>query len=434
MIWRLAALFVMLALPLRAEVAIEEVTSPGGIRAWLVEEHGIPFTALEIRFEGGTSLDASEKRGAVNLMTALIEEGAGDMDAQGFAAARDDLAAEFKFRAGVDSVAVSARFLSESRDQAVALLRQALVAPRFDADAVERVRGQVLANIRSAAKDPNSIAGDAFYRLAFGSHPYGSAGDGTEDSVAALNREDIVAAHADALARDRLHVAAVGDITAVELGVLLDDLLGGMPETGAALPKRAEYGLQGGVTVVEFPTPQAVVLFGHEGIKRDDEDFFAAHILNEILGGDRFTSRLMTELREKRGLTYGVGSYLALMDQAELMMGQFATDNRTAAQALAIVRAEWARALEGVTEAELDAAKTYLTGAYPLRFDGNGPIANILVGMQMEHLPIDYSATRNDRINAVTLEDIRRVAARLVQPETLHFVVVGQPEGMESTP
>ena len=433
MMLRLAAALILFALPLRAEVEIKEVTSPGGITAWLVEEHELPFTALEIRFRGGTSVDQPGKRGAVNLMTGLIEEGAGDLDAQGFATARDDLAATFSFRANTDAVGVSARFLSENRDQAVALLRSALVEPRFDTDALERVRGQVLSGLASDAKDPNALAGRAFDAAAFGDHPYGTPGDGTVESVTALTRDDIVAAHKGALARDRIYVSAVGDITAEDLGALLDRLLGDLPATGAEMPGQAEYRLDGGVTVVEFPTPQAVIAFGHEGITRDDPDFFAAYILNEVLGGGRFGARLMTEVREKRGLTYGIGTYLVPMDHAELYMGRFASGNAVVGQAIDIVKAEWAKAAtEGITAEELAATKTYLTGSYPLRFDGNGPIADILVGMQMEDLPIDYPVTRNAKIEAVTLEDIKRVAARVLKPEALHFVVVGQPDGIAS--
>lgn len=438
MMMRIAAALILIALPVlcqpvRAEIAIQDVTSPGGIHAWLVESHELPFTALEIRFRGGTSLDAPGARGAVNLMAGLLEEGAGDLDAQGFARARDGLAASYSFRAGTDSVSVSAQMLTENRDQAVDLLRKALVEPRFDAEAVERVRGQVLSGLASDAKDPTRISGRVFDREAFGDHPYGSDGDGTADSVKALTREQVVAAHRAALAHDRIHVAAAGDISAVELGLLLDRLLGDLPATGAPLPGRADWKLAGGVTVVDFPTPQSAVRFGHDGITRDDPDFFAAYILNEILGGGRFGARLMTEVREKRGLTYGIATYLAPMDHAELMMGQFASENAKVGEAIGIVREEWARAArEGVTAEELAATKTYLTGSYPLRFDGNGPIAGILVGMQMEGLPIDYPVTRNAKIEAVTLEDVKRVAARLLKPGALHFVVVGKPDGVVS--
>ena len=420
-----------LALPAWADMQIKEVVSPGGITAWLVEDHNIPFTALEIQFRGGTSLDAPGKRGAVNLMTALIEEGTGEMDSRAFAEARDGLAASFGFESGAAAVGVSARFLTENRDQAIALLHEALVSPRFDQSAIDRVREQVLSNIRSSEKDPNTLASNALDRLAFGDHPYGSNGDGTIKTVTAVTRDDIIAAHKGALARDRIYVSAAGDITAEELAPLLDTLFGDLPATGTPLPGRAPWQLEPGVTIIDFPTPQSTVLFGHVGIPREDPDFFAAFILNEALGGGQLTARLMSEIREKRGLTYGIGSYLVGKDQAETYLGQFSASNDKVAEAISVLRAEWAKiATEGLTEEELATTKLYLTGSYPLRFDGNGSIASILVGMQMDDLPIDYPVTRNAKIEAVTMDDIRRVAKRLYLPDALHFVVVGQPTGL----
>ncbi len=428
------AVFVALlafAIPAQAEIAIKEITSPGGITAWLVEDHNIPFMALEIQFKGGTSLEAPDKRGVINLMTATLEEGAGDLDSKGFAEARDALAASFSFDAGSDSVGVSAKFLTENRDQAIDLLRKALVNPRFDQDAVTRVREQVLSNLRANEKDPGRLAADRFDLLAFGDHPYASSGDGTIPTVTALTRDDVVAAHKAALARDRVFVAASGDITAEELGLLLDRLLGDLPATGAPQPGEAPWLLPPGVTVVDFPTPQSTVFFGQQGIPRDDPDFFPAFILNEVIGGGRFTARLMTEVREKRGLTYGIGTYIVNMEHADMLLGQFAASNDKVAEAIEVVKSEWGRLVsEGVSPEELAATKTYLTGSYPLRFDGNGPIASILVGMQMDGMPIDYVTTRNAKIEAVTMEDINRVAQRLFQPDALKFVVAGQPTGL----
>ena len=432
-LFRAAALALAFAVPARAAVEIEAVTSPGGVNAWLVEDHTIPFVALELRFRGGASLDAEGKRGAINLMTGLLEEGAGARDAQAFAAARDDLAASFRFDVGDEALAVSARFLTENREAAVALLAEALAQPRFDPDAIERVRAQVIAGVRSDLKDPSAIAGRTFDALAFGGHPYGTPIEGTEESVAALGRDDLVEAHARVLARDRVYVAAVGDIDAETLGLVIDRLLAGLPETGAPIPPRADLSLPPGVSVVDWDSPQSVVLFGHAGIERDDPDFIPAFVLNHVLGGGGFGSRLMDELREKRGLTYGAASYLVPKDLAETWQGSFASANDKVAEAVSLVRAEWARmASEGVTDAELARAKTYLTGAYPLRFDGNAPIARILVGMQMEGLPIDYVENRNALVEAVTAEDVRRVAARFLNPAALHFVVVGRPEGLAS--
>lgn len=431
MIRAVFAAVLALAVPAWAEIPIQEVTSPGGIKAWLVEDHNIPFMALEIQFKGGTSLEAPEKRGVINLMTATLEEGAGEMDSKAFAEARDALAAEIRFDAGTDSVGVSARFLTENRDQGVELLRAALVNPRFDQDAVDRVREQVLSNLRSDEKDPGTIASQRFDALAFGDHPYATNGDGTIETVTGLTRDDILAAHKAAIARDRVFVAAAGDITPAELGKLLDRVLGELPATGAPQPGTAPWALAGGVTVVDFPTPQSTVFFGEKGISRDDPDFFPAFVLNEVIGGGRFTARLMTEVREKRGLTYGIGTYLVGMEHADMLLGQFSASNDKVAEAIKVVKEEWGRiVVEGVTPEELEATKTYLTGSYPLRFDGNGPIASILVGMQMDGMPIDYVTTRNAKVEAVTMEDIRRVAARLFKPEDLHFVVVGQPEGM----
>ncbi|WP_420012392.1 M16 family metallopeptidase [Tateyamaria sp.] len=429
---------VMLALvstlPARAEIEIQEVVSPGGITAWLVEEPSIPFMALELRFRGGASLDAPGKRGAINLMTGLLEEGAGDLDSRAFAREIESLAASFSYDASDDSVSVSARFLSENRPEAVALLRASIIEPSFEQVALDRVREQVLSGLRSDAKDPDEIARAAFDAMAYGDHPYATPYEGTIESVTALTRDDMLAAHRAVFAKDRLYVGAVGDITPEELGPLLDALLGALPEEGAPQPGPANIAIEGGTTVIPFDTPQSVAIFGQPGIAQEDPDFFAARVLNQVLGAGGFESRLMTEVREKRGLTYGVYSFLVPNDHAATYQGQVASANDRIAEAVSVIRGEWARAAaEGVTQAELDAAKTYVTGAYPLRFDGNGPIARIMVGMQMLGLPIDYIATRNEKVEAVTLQDVRRVAGELLDPEGLHFVVVGQPVGLEST-
>jgi zinc protease len=289
----------------------------------------------------------------------------------------------------------------------------------------------VLSNLRANEKDPSTLASEKFDALAFGDHPCATSGDGTVETVTRLTREDVLAAHKLAIARDRVFVAAAGDITAEELGKLLDRVLGDVPATGAAQPGLAPWNLIGGTTVVDFPTPQSTVFFGEQGIARDDPDFFPAFVLNEVIGGGRFTARLMTEVREKRGLTYGIGTYLVNMEQSDMLLGQFSASNDKVAEAIKVVQEQWGRLSgEGVTPEELEATKTYLTGSYPLRFDGNAPIARILVGMQMDALPIEYVTTRNAKIEAVTLDDLKRVAGRLFKPEALHFVVVGQPTGM----
>ncbi|MBK5928196.1 M16 family metallopeptidase [Rhodobaculum claviforme] len=415
--------------PARAQVSVTEVTSPGGITAWLAPETALPFVALEIVFPGGATLDPEGAEGATVLMSDMLAEGAGPLDAQSFAEATEAIAAQISFDAGPDAVTVSARFLTEVADDAADLLRLALAAPRFDADAFERARARAVSQARSAERSPNALASRRLAELTWGTHPYARPHDGTEDSLRALTPDDLRAAHARALARDRVHVAAVGDIDADTLGALLDHVLGTLPEATTPLPDRATVGLDGGVTHVAFDGPQAVIAFGQPGIGPDDPDFFAAFVLSEALGGGRFGTRLMRALRTERGLTYGVGAFLVNRRLGDTLQGRFATTPARADEAIEVVRAEWARmAEEGLSAEELAAIQTYLTGAYPLRFDGNARIAAILASMQLQGFAPDYIATRNDKVAAVTVEEVRAAAARLLDPEGLHFVVVGPQE------
>lgn len=431
----ITAFFAIIALPALA-TDIQRVTSPGGIEAWLVEDHSIPFTALSLGFRGGASLDKPEARGAVNLMTATLEEGAGELDATGFAQAVQALGADFSFDAGDDAVTIDMRALTENRDQAGALLAQALTQPRFAPDAIERVRGQVQAIIRSEDNDPQALAGREMARLAWGEHPYGSPVSGTADSVARLTRADLVEAKNRVLARDRVVVGAAGDITPDQLGALLDQILGGLPEAGTApLPAPAELAVTGGVTVIDWDSPQTVISFAGPGLPIDDPDYFAATLANHILGGGGFSSRLMDEIREKRGLTYGVYTGLDSGVYGQSWRGGMSASNANIAESLGLIRTEWDRmAAEGVSEAELTDAKTYLTGEYPLRWDGNSKIAGMLAGMQLIGLPIDYPDSRNQRVEAVTAADVQRVAARMLHSDQLRFVLVGRPEGVTPDP
>jgi zinc protease len=428
------ALFVaVLAVPAHA-IDIQAVTSPGGIKAWLVQDDTIPFVAVEFAFKGGASLDQPDKRGAINLMAATLEEGAGSRDSVAFAQAVEELGARFSFDVGDDSLSVGMRALSENRDEAAALLAEALTQPRFDDAAIERVRGQVQSIIRSEATDPQSIAAKEMSRQAWGDHPYATSLNGTAESVASLTRQDLVAAKNRVLARDRVVVGAAGDISPEELGLLLDKVLAGLPEQGTApLPEPAELQLTGGVTVIDWDSPQTVVSFAGPGLPIDDPDYFAAFVANHILGGGGFSSRLMEEIREKRGLTYGVGTTLATGVYGQTWQGGMAGSNATTGEAVDLIKAEWDRMAQGVTDRELTDAKTYLTGEYPLRFDGNGSIAGILAGMQLIGFPIDYVNTRNAKVEAVTAEDVTRVAEELLAADKLRFVLVGRPEGIEAT-
>jgi len=421
----------LLAAPVQATAPVQVLTSPGGVGYWLVEEHAIPMVALEISFEGGAATDPEAQAGAAKFLSAMLDEGAGDLDSVAFSTQAQLLAANFSFSAGRDDFSVSARMLSDNLEDSVALLRLALTAPRFDPEPLSRVRGQILSSIRSDEADPNALASKAWFAAAFPDDPYGRPRDGTLETMAALTADDLRAAHARLLTRGGARVGVVGAIGADAAGAMVDALLGALPADPPAPLAPVTIAGAAGVTVIPFDAPQSTVIFGHEGPLRDDPDFIPAYVMNHILGGGGFSSRLTTEVREKRGLAYSTYAYLAPLDRAGLYMGGVGTANERVAESLDVIRDEWRRmAEEGVSAEELRKAKQYLTGAWPLRFDGNAKIAAMLVGLQQDGFGPEYLDQRNGLVEAVTQEDIARVAARWLKPDALRFVVVGQPEGL----
>ena len=414
-------------------VEIQRVESPGGIEAWLVEEHSIPIIAVEIAFDGGNALDPRGKEGVANLLSGLLDEGAGDLDSQAFQERLEELAIRLGFESYRDTFWASLKTLTENRDEAFALLGLTLAAPRFDTDAVERVREQVLSGLKRDAEDPNDIAGLTFLSTAFPYHPYGRPARGTPESVAAITPADLRQAVAQRFATANATIGVVGDIDPATLRVLLDRTLAGLPATArAAAIAETRPAPVASLTVVRKPVPQSVVRFGMPGLKRSDPDFYAAYLMNHVLGGGSFTSRLYGEVREKRGLAYSVYSYLSTLDHAGLIMGGVGSANERVAEAIEVIRDELSRLREeGITEDELRDAKTYINGAYPLRLDSNTAIAQSLVAIQLEDLGIDYMDRRSSYIDAVTTEDIRRVARRLIRPDELIVVVVGDPAGLD---
>jgi len=415
-----------------ADISIQPVTSPIGRQAWLSEEHSIPFVSIQVIFTGGSSLDPEGKAGAVSLMTALLNEGAGDLDAQGYAAALESLAGTITFEAGRDQVSMTIRALTENRDQVIDLAMLALTEARFDDASIERVRAQMIASQEREARNPNTIARRAFADLGYAGHPYATPTDGTPETIAALTPEDILNAHRAAFTSDLVYFGAAGDITAQDLGDIVDRIVADLPTSNTPLPSYHTFDAPSGVTVIDYPAPQSVIQFGHAGLRWDDEDFMTAYLINSAFGGGGFNSRLMQELREQRGLTYGVYTGLASYRFGDSFVGSFSTANETVPQAIDLVRAqfEWL-ANGGLTQEDLERIQTYLTGAYALRFDGNDSIAQILASMQFQGYPLNYVNIRNDLVRAITLDDIHRVSARLAQPDALQFVVVGQPVGLD---
>jgi zinc protease len=416
-----------------AAVEVQRVVSPGGIEAWLVEEHRIPFLSMRFAFRGGAALDPEGKDGLAELVSGMLNEGAGDLDALAYQKAIEDNAIRLGFDAGLDEFAGTLETLTERRERAFELLAIALAAPHFDAEPLERVRAQLISGLVRETKNPNTVAQHIWHRAVFGDHPYARSPSGSIASVESLSAADLREFAANRFTRDRLVLGVAGDIDAETLGRLLDETFGGLPATGAATDVADIVpGAVGEVLIERMPQPQSVVMWGQRGLKRDDPDYYAAYVMNHILGGGGFSSRLTEEVREKRGLAYGVYSYLAPRDHAALYLGGVATQNERVAESIEVIRAEFARMRDdGVSADELSDAKTYLTGSFPLRLDSNSEIASMLVGMQIAELGIDYLEHRQGLIESITLDDIQRVAAALIDPDSFTIVVVGDPAAIE---
>jgi len=437
-VWGLVAAL-LTALPAdssaRSGIDIQSVTSPGGITAWLVEDDTIPLIAMQFSFGGGAAVDPDDKAGLANFLSTMLDEGAGELDSEAFQRRIAELSIRLSFNAQRDHFQGSLQTLSEHRDEAFELLRLALTEPRFDAEPLERMRGQILLQIRQDEEDPDDIANRAWMETMFAGHPYGRSVTGSAETVSTIAADDLEDLRQRLFARQRLHVAVVGDIDPETLKRQLDDTFGPLAEESGIVEVPESTPAQGPlVEVIERDIPQSAIRFGHGSIKRDHPDFIAAYMVNSILGAGGFGSRLMQEVREARGLVYSVFSSLQPMEHAGLLFGGAGTMNERAAETIAVVREEFERmAEEGPSEEELEEAKTYLTGSYPLGFDSNSKIASQLLSIQQNDLGIDYVNRRNDLIEAVTIDDAKRVARSLIDPDGLVVTVVGRPEGVVST-
>lgn len=425
-------LFVLITSSERAQaMKIQSVKSPGGIEAWLVEDHSVPLMALKFAFEGGSSQDPVGKEGLANFITGMMDEGAGDLTSSMFQERMEEIAMRMSFEDSKDYLYGSFETLTVNRDKAVELLRLAIGKPRFDADAVERVRQQFLAGLVYADRDPEKRVSREWYASAFAGHPYARPANGTKESISAIMGPDLEGYRRRVFARSNLKIAAVGDIDPTTLGKILDDVFGPLAEKAELAPVPNTKPVAGKQTVIEMNVPQSVAMFGLGAMARKDPDFIPAFVLNQILGGGGFASRLMEEVREKRGLAYSVYSYLQPYKHTSILAGGVATKNEAIGQSLDVIKGELKRMAEGgPTDTELANAKSYLVGSYALRFDTNGKIGGQLLGIMTEDLGIDYVETRNKQVEAVTMADIKRVAARLLKSDDLIVTIIGKPTNL----
>lgn len=415
---------------------VRKVVSDKGIVAWFVPDTSVPLVAVSFAFRNaGSATDPDGKEGLAEMTSGLLDEGAGDLKSQAFQRSLEEIAAQMSFSAGRDTFTGQLRTLAAERDRAFDLLKLALNSPRFDDAPVKRIQSQMLASLRQQSKNPQKISGRLWSETVFPGHPYSKPSDGTEETVATLTVDDLKSFVRERFTRDRLVIGVVGDISEEELKRRLDSVFGDLPAKGPkfAIPETAPAG-SGKTLIVRKQIPQSIMILGHAGIKRADPDWYAALLVTRVFGGGGLSSRLYEEIREKRGLAYSVYAYLSPMEHSALLAGGVATQNARAAESLSVIRAEWRKLAEtGITAKELETAKTYMNGSFPLRLGSSRSIANMLVGIQISDLGMDYIKNRPSLINAVTLDAANAVAKRLYRAKDLTVVIVGDPQGIDET-
>lgn len=403
------------ALPASAAAKVKRVVSPGGIEAWFVQDATVPLVALEFSFAGGSAQDPADKPGVGSFTANMLDEGAADLDTKAFHERLERRAIEMSFTATRDNLRGSMRMLKEHRTEAIDLLKLALTSPRFDSEPLERVRSQMVSNARRETTNPVSIAGKKFWEQAFGTHPYARPPNGSLESLPTIHAADLKDYAGRVLAKDTLKVAVVGDIDSDALGKLLDTAFGSLPAKANLTPvPEASFVKLPERSFTMLDVPQTSINFGAPGIPRNDPDFMAAYIVNHILGGGTLSTRLYKEVREKRGLVYSVSESLIWLKKASMIAGSTATRGDKATETLDTITAEIARmGTEGPTQQELDEAKSYLKGSQMLALDTSPKFATALLQYQNDNLGIDYIEKRNSIVDAVTLEDAKRVAKRI---------------------
>ena len=340
---------------------VRRLVTPSGIEIWHVEDYTVPVISIEFAFLGGAAEDPIDRTGLGNLMAGLLDEGAGDLRAEAFQEALEEKAIELSFDCGRDRLDGSLRTLSQHADRAFALLALAVGAPRFDADAIDRVRAQVISGLKRDEMDPQARARDAIYRLGFAGHSYGRPVDGRIEELGGITRQDLVEQHRSLLARDTLRVVAVGAISSVDLEAGIDRAFAALP-AHATLKPLAPAALQGAgqLEVIDIEIPQSTLYLALPGLPRRHPDFIAANVVNHILGGGSFTSRLWTEIREKRGLVYTIHAFHAAYADTGLFGVYAGTGPQSLPDLGPVACAEIARLADTITEEEAARARAQM--------------------------------------------------------------------------
>lgn len=416
-------------------IKIQEVTSPQGLKAWLVEDHTLPLLSMKFSFEAGSIYEPLGKEGLSTLVSDMLTEGAGDLDHKAFSEALQDHAIHIDFASQNDVFTGVIRTTTQNRDKAFHLLKMALEKPLFKEKEFEKVKHSYVANLLNLYKNPGFLAEKEIIETVYAGHSYARLGVGSEKSIANIKRDDLEKFRKENFVKQGMVMAVCGDITPQQLGVLLDRVFGSLPEkkkNPVSIPV-ALLSNKGALKIVKTSHPQSMVNFMQEGLSFKDPNHAKLKIINTILGGD-FSSRLMKEIRVKRGLVYGISTGLNELKYSATLSGSFASDNSKAKEAITLIKEQWKALKEkGITEKELEDAKSHLLGSFALNFSSSLGIVATLFHLQFLGADVDYVNRRSALINKCTLQDVNEFAQNFLKPDQLTFAIAGNPEGLQSS-
>jgi zinc protease len=413
-------------------IKVQQAAGTMGVQSWLVESRQLPIIALDFAFLGaGSVADPPDRGGLARFGARMLLEGAGDLDATAFQERLAEIGAILVFAADRDALIGHLEVSREHWERAFDLLRIALTRPRFDADAVERVRRQRAVDLARLEADPAHVALRAWWLSVFPDHPYGRDPDGSPQHVAAVSAADLRTAFMPRLTRSALLVGAAGAIDAEELAAAVDQLVADLPPgmTERAVPEARFVAKP--PQIYRLPFPQSACVFGQPGVPPRSADYLPALVLTHAIGGGTLTSRLFVEMREKRGLVYSVRTALEPLRGADLLIGHFSTENAKVRDVLEAEKREWQRAASGdLGDEEVEEAKDYLKGAFLVSLNGTAALAAKLLAIRRLGLDVDYIAEWGERIGAIEPESVRMTAQRFIRPESLTFAIAGDPDGL----
>ena len=410
-------------------IDFQSLESEKGIKFWLINDKSLPLISMSFSFKGGAMNDPKEKTGLTNLMTSLLDEGTKEFTSEEFKLFMKENGVKIYISTRKDKVEGTFQVVSSQKEQGFWLLHESINNALFRPEQINKVKSQIEASIKIDESDSSTIASDKFNELFFSDESMQKKVKGTLGSIKNILRADLMKSYKKNFTKNNLVIGIAGDIKSDLATKYIDYVFGDLPVSKEKVKQPNIKSLKSGQEVVEMETPQSTVVFGQRGLGRKSPDYFKARIVNYVLGGGGFQSRLYKEIREKNGLVYSIYSYLMPYEKDGLIVGGFQTRNKTVGETIDKLRNEWLKIKEkGISKKELDNAKAYYKGSFSRNLISTLSLSKLLMTVQYYDLGENYFLERDNIIDNINIKDVNEVATNLFDEDQLFFMIVGKPE------